>query len=44
MVRHGDKTVLAGLRVYNLASGDFDFALARFGTVSDRIFAHGFEN
>ncbi|MEP6880395.1 MAG: hypothetical protein ABI866_00310 [Dokdonella sp.] len=42
MVRHGNKTVLAGLRVYNGATGDFDFALARFGT--DIIFANGFEN
>ncbi len=43
MVRHGNKTVLAGLRVFNLTSGDFDFALARFGTDSPNIFANGFE-
>ncbi len=43
MVRHGNKTVLAGLRVFNLSSGDFDFALARFGTDSPNIFANGFE-
>ncbi len=43
MVRHGTKTVLAGLRVFNLASGDFDFALARFGTDNPNIFQSGFE-
>ena len=43
MVRHGNKTVLAGLRVFNLASSDFDFALARFGTDNPNIFANGFE-
>ena len=42
LMRHGNKTVLAGLRVYNGTTGDFDFALARFGT--DIIFANGFEN
>ena len=44
MVRHGSKTLLAGLRVFNLASGDFDFALARFGTDNPEIFKNGFEN
>ena len=44
MLRHGNKTVLAGLRVFNLAGGDFDFALARFGTDSPEIFKNGFEN
>ncbi len=43
MVRHGNKTVLAGLRVFNLASGDFDFALARFGPDNPNIFQNGFE-
>jgi Domain of unknown function (DUF5122) beta-propeller len=44
MVRHSNKTVLAGLRVFNLVSGDFDFALARFGTDNPQIFKNGFEN
>jgi hypothetical protein len=43
IVRHGTKTLLAGLRVFNLASGDFDFALARFGTDNPDIFKNGFE-
>lgn len=43
LVRHGNKSVLAGLRVYNLASGDFDFAMARFGTDPPEVFANGFE-
>ncbi len=44
MLRHANKTVLAGLRVFNLASGDFDFALARFGPDNPDIFRNGFEN
>ena len=44
MLRHSNKTVLAGLRVFNLASGDFDFALARFGPDNPDIFRNGFEN
>jgi hypothetical protein len=43
MVRHGNKTVLAGFRVYNLSSSDFDFALARFGPDSPEIFKNGFQ-
>jgi len=43
LVRHGNKSVLAGLRVFNFASGDFDFAMARFGTDPPDVFANGFE-
>lgn len=41
--RHGSKSILGGLRVFNLASGDFDFAIARFGTDPPEVFANGFE-